>query len=59
MRFFFGIIRIAVKSKKTPPISKHLYPIFKAEVQRLIRWAIDTCEVLRPIVRATFGEKAI
>ena len=48
-----------MKSKKIPPISKHSYPIFKAGLQRVIRWAIDTYKVLCPIIRATFGEKAI
>ena len=47
------------KDKKAVPISKHLYPIFKAELQRVIRWAIDACEVLCPIICATFGGKAI
>ena len=47
------------KRQKAAPISKHSYPIFKAELQRVIRWAIGTYKVLYPIIRATFGEKAI
>ena len=39
--------------------SKHLYPIFKAELHRVICCAIDTCKALYPIIHATFGEKAI
>ena len=42
---------------KPYPIFKQLYPIFEGSLQKTIRCVSLNCEVLYPIMRATFGEK--